>query len=265
MDMSSSMGFSGSLLIKNNMTKPLFEELDFRETPLGDLSLRRRTVLALDNMDVYEIILGDAFLMSSLFTVVEEELSRLGLASAADSSEDGQLDVVVGGLGLGYTAVAALEHDSVRSLRVVDYLKPVIEWHENELVPLGKQLNADRRSQYVHGDFFKLALKSEDEGFDRENSNRRFHAILLDIDHSPDNLLHEQHGDFYHPDGLEKLADQIHPGGVFALWSDAPPESSFMNALNQVFESCESHVVEFFNPLQDKTSASTVYVAKRKL
>ena len=76
--------------------KPQFEELDFRETPLGDLILRRRTVLSLDNLDVYEIILGEAFLMSSLFTSVEIALADLGLAAASTDDCDGEsLDVVV--------------------------------------------------------------------------------------------------------------------------------------------------------------------------
>lgn len=242
--------------------KPPFEELDFRPTPLGDLILRRRTVLALDNLDVYEIILGDAFLMSSLFTEVEQALARLGLAAAA-AGADPELDVVVGGLGLGYTARAALENPAVRSLFVVDYLAPVIEWHRDGLVPLGPGLTADSRCQFVHGDFFKLALAGESEaGFDPATTNRKFHAILLDIDHSPANLLHERHAEFYRADGLRKLAAKLHPGGVFALWSDDAPEPGFMKALDEVFASCDSHVVSFYNPLQERDSASTVYVAR---
>ena len=60
-----------------------FEELDFRPTPLGDLVLRRRTMTTLDNLEVYEILLGPEFLMSSLFTEVEEQLSHLGLQAAS--------------------------------------------------------------------------------------------------------------------------------------------------------------------------------------
>lgn len=243
--------------------KPRFEELDFRETELGDLSLRRRTILSLGNREVYEVILGDGFLMSSLFTVVEQELSNLGLAAALASTGEGELDVVVGGLGLGYTAREALRHDSVRSLLVVDFMKAVIEWHEKELVPLGAGLNADERCRYVHGDFFRLALPGAGEpGFDPEEPGRKFHAVLLDIDHSPAKLLHERHGEFYSADGLRRLTDQLHPGGVFALWSDDPPEESFMASLEEVFVTCESHVVGFYNPLQDRESRSTVYVAR---
>ncbi len=86
-----------------------FEELDFRPTPMGVLSLRRRRSLT-SGLDVYEIKLGDEFLMSSAFTVAEIELARLGLAALDRTG----LDVVVGGLGLGYTASAVLENPNVQ-------------------------------------------------------------------------------------------------------------------------------------------------------
>lgn len=242
---------------------PRFQELDYRQTELGELILRRRTILSLDNFEVHEIILGDAFLMSSLFTEVEQALSRLGIAAAETEFPGEELDVVVGGLGLGYTARAALDFPSVASLLVVDYLRPVIEWHEQGLVPLGAGLTADPRCRFVHGDFFKLAVDPSLGGFDPESPNRRFHAILLDIDHAPDDLLHERHSGFYEPDGLQKFAAHLHPGGVFGLWSDAPPDAGFMEAMRQAFDSCESHIVTFFNPHQDRDSASTVYLARK--
>lgn len=242
-----------------------FEELDYRQTPLGELILRRRLIPSLENLEVHEVILGDAYLMSSLFTEVEQALSRLGLAAVKETVGSGiPLDVVVGGLGLGYTARAALEVAEVGSLLVVDYLEPVIEWHQKGMVPLGPGLMEDERCRFVHGDFFELSL-SGTAGFDPEDPKRKFHAVLLDIDHSPANLLHERHGEFYEAGGLRKLAAKIHPGGVFALWSDDPPEDSFMKALGEVFASCESHVVSFENPHQEKMSESTVYVATKAM
>ena len=137
-----------------------FEELDFRPTPMGVLSLRRRRQLS-TGIDIYEIKLGDEFLMSSLFTAAEIELARLGLAALGGGRD---LDVVVGGLGLGYTAQAVLENPGVRSLIVVDALAEVIEWHEQGLLPLGKQLTGDPRCRLVHGDFF--AMTHSGEGYD---------------------------------------------------------------------------------------------------
>ncbi|WP_435892939.1 spermidine synthase [Oceaniferula spumae] len=241
--------------------KPQFEEIDYQSTPLGEVILRRRTMQTLDNLEVYEIMLGADFLMSSLFTVVEEELSKLGLAATEQVFPDTKLDVVVGGLGLGYTAKVALDHDSVGSLNVVDYLQPVIDWHQRGLVPLGKGLTGDDRCQFVHGDFFQCAL-SDGPGFDPDDAEKKFHAVLLDIDHSPDHLLNEAHAAFYKPDGLKQLASRLRPGGIFGLWSDDPPEETFMAALNEVFESVETHVVPFNNPILGRDSESTVYVAK---
>lgn len=235
----------------------LFEELDFRETPIGDLILQRRKYLQLDGEVIYEVKLGEAYLMSSMFHEVEEALSRLGLAAL-----DGEgWDVVVGGLGLGYTAVAALDFPQVKELLVVDALEGVIDWHERELVPLGKVMNADERCRYVLGDFFGLADEPE-KGFDAQCPGRKFHAVLLDIDHSPRNLLAAQNAAFYTPEGLWKLAEQLHEGGVFALWSDDAPDADFIADLEKVFATVKTEVVKFPNPLLDTVSESTVYVAR---
>ena len=232
----------------------MFEELDFQKTPLGELTLRRKRIAMLGNLDVYEVHLGNSFLMSSLFHVVEVALSDLGLGAL----EPGEWDVVVGGLGLGYTAVAALAHPTVRSLRVIDALDAVIGWHQRGLVPLGAKLTGDPRCRLVHGDFFALA--GDPAGFE---AGRKFHAVLLDIDHSPRNLLHPRHAAFYSPAGLQALAAQLHPGGVFAMWSDEPPEAEFQQLLANVFATARAEVVTFPNPLLDRDSASTVYIARK--
>jgi spermidine synthase len=234
-----------------------FEELDYRETPMGELTLRRRRVLSLGGIEIFEVKLGDSFLMSSLFHDVEVALADLGLAALDREA----CDVVVGGLGLGYTAVAALEHEAVRSLLVVEALDPVIEWHQRGLVPLGARLTADSRCRLIHGDFFATAMSAD--GFDPGETGRQFHAVLLDIDHSPRNLLHPRHGAFYERAGLAKLALHLRPGGVFALWSDDPPDDDFIKSLDAVFVQSKAHVVKFPNPLLGHDSASTVYVARK--
>ena len=230
-----------------------FEELDFRPTPMGVLSLRRRRLPGTET-DIYEIKLGDEYLMSSRFTVAEVELARLGLAELAR----GNLDVVVGGLGLGYTAQAALENPAVRSLVVVDALNEVIEWHEQGLLPLGKQLTGDPRCRLVNGDFF--AMSASAEGFDPDRPRRRFDAVLVDIDHSPRNLLHPRHAALYEREGLESLAGHLNPGGVFALWSNDPPDQAFERVLAGAFATTASHVVTFDNLRGDHDASNTVYI-----
>ncbi len=235
-----------------------FEEIDWRPTPLGEISLRRRRHPASGD-DVYEVKLGDEFLMSSLFTAGEIALARLGLAQLAEE----ELDVAVGGLGLGYTARAALDDPRVRSLIVVEALGEVIEWHERGQVPLGDGLASDPRCRLTQGDFF--ALVGDTGGLDPRRPGRRFHAILLDIDHSPRHVLHPRHAALYEPAGLQSLAELLHPGGVFALWSNDPPDGPFASVLTEVFADAEAHVVEFDNPLQGGSATNTVYVARGRV
>jgi spermidine synthase len=235
-----------------------FEELDYRQTPLGDLSLRRRRVLSLEGLEVFEVKLGEAFLMSSLFHTAEVALADLGLGEL----EPGAWDVVVGGLGLGYTAEAALKHSAVRSLIVIDALDAVIDWHRQGLVSLGCKLTTDSRCKLAHGDFFQLA--GPGIGFGPAGQPKGlFHAVLLDIDHSPRNLLHPRNAAFYEASGLRGLASHLHPGGVFALWSDDSPDPGFLQALGSVFATSKAHIVKFDNPLLECESASTVYVARK--
>ncbi|MBO0347000.1 spermidine synthase [Roseibium sp. CAU 1637] len=232
-----------------------FEELDYRPTPIGALSLRRRRD-PVSNEDYYEIILGDAYLMSSRFTVAEEELSTLGLAAVSGEG----LDVVVGGLGLGYTARSALKDERIASLMVLDALEPVIDWHKEGLLPVGRDLTADGRCRFQLGDFFTLA--ASDEGLDPQAPGRKFHAILVDIDHSPSNVLDPKNAAFYQPDGLMKLASHLQPKGVFALWSNDPPADDFEAAMAQVFPHTESHIIPFSSPLNDVEETNTIYVGR---
>lgn len=195
--------------------------------------------------------------MSSLFPVAEIELARLGLAACTGDGLDG-LDVVVGGLGLGYTAVTALEDPRVRSLAVVEALAPVIGWHRRRLLPDVAGLTADPRTRLVEGDFF--ALVAGEGGFGNDVPDR-LHAVLLDIDHTPRHVLHPSHAAFYSADGLRALRRHLHPGGVFALWSDDPPDEDFLQLLRAGFTTAQGHVVPFANPLTGGTSANSVYVA----
>ncbi|MAZ88591.1 MAG: spermidine synthase [Cellvibrionaceae bacterium] len=233
----------------------MFEVIDSQSSALGEISLRRRRIPVFGDRDIYEVKLGDEFLMSSMFVDAEEALSTLGLAAVKGD----QLDVVVGGLGLGYTAVAALEDERISELLVVDALDTVINWHKDEMVPLGKILNADSRNRYVLGSFFDLATAPA-LGFDPQAPAKKFDAILLDIDHSPTEFLNPANASFYTTDNLSLMAEQLKPEGVFAMWSQNLPEQNFVALLESVFTRVESHVVSFYNPFQNCESTNSVYV-----
>ena len=234
---------------------PFFEELDYRKTRLGELVLQRRRVLALDGAEAFEVKLNGEYLMSSLFYAAEAELARVGLGALSGTG----WDVVVGGLGLGYTAAAALDFPQVARLIVVEALEPVIDWHRRGLVPNGRKLTDDSRCAYLNADFFALARGT---GFDPEQSGRRWDAVLLDVDHTPSQLLNPAHADFYSVAGLRRLKDFLKPGGVFAMWSNDEPDAAFLETLRKAFGNAEGRACVFDNPLTGAKSANGLYLAR---
>jgi len=88
------------------------------ETPLGILSLRERLTLSEPHTLVTEVTLNHEFLMSSLHTDSERTLATLAL----ERVDGDNLQVLIGGLGLGYTVAAALESSRVGHVEVIEFL-----------------------------------------------------------------------------------------------------------------------------------------------
>ena len=226
-----------------------FAEIDWQKTPMGELTLRRRFDPVLEK-NVFEVILGDEHLMSSHFTVAEIALAHLALAAVTGD----HLDILVGGLGLGYTAQAVLEHKNVQSLVVVEALGTVVDWHLRGLLPVSASLTGDARTSFEVDDFFvRMRMDAVPHRYD---------AIIVDIDHSTTHHLHPSHADFYTMDGIRRMQNHLDPGGVFALWSDDPPDNGFLGVLSSAFAAVDAHVVAFDNALTGGTSTNTVYVAR---
>lgn len=236
-----------------------FEELDYTQTALGALELRRRRPASMPDQWVYEVKLDGRFLMSSLNHSSEVALSEVGLAFLAEGSDApaAPWKVMVGGLGLGHTAKAALADDRVGALQVFELLPAVIRWHESGLVPLGETLCNDDRCKLVQGD--ALATLA---GAEATEDNERWDAVLIDIDDSPEHLLAESHGGFYTDAGLRGLRASLVPGGIAAIWSSLPVEG-FEDRMEQVFGNCIVHDAEFHNALLMEDEVNPIYLARR--
>ena len=177
------------------MKTPLFEILAYEPTELGVLCLRRRELLCEPGTIVTEVTLDNEFLMSSYLTASERALSDVALEMHAGSD----LRVLVGGLGLGYTAHAALASDSVTACEVVEFLPQVIDWLKSGIVPLSDELNNEPRLLVSSGDVYKKLAEPpvHDEGV-----AQAYDLILIDVDHSPDENLGSANGRFYTAEGL---------------------------------------------------------------
>jgi len=170
---------------------------------------------------------------------------------------DEQLSIVVGGLGLGYTALAALNDSSVTHLRVIDVMQPVINWHRQGILPIGDVLATDTRCKLLQADFFAVATDSAAGFID----DQPVHAVLLDIDHSPGHWLKQSNRDFYSTDSLQKMAKKIIPKGVFGLWSNEQPDQEFVQHLEKIFTNVKAHLIEFDNPYSGGNSTNTIYIS----
>jgi spermidine synthase len=222
--------------------------LAYEDTPLGPLCLRRRELLSSPGTVVTEITLDHAFLMSSYNTASERALSRIALEMHPGEA----LSVLVGGLGLGYTARAALESPRVASLQAVEMIPEVIGWLEQDLFPLSRELKEDPRFTPVLGDVYARLLDPPAERFD---------LILIDVDHAPDDRLSEANAFFYTVEGLHAARAHLTPGGILGVWSYAE-SSEFSRALGEVFGEVRVEPVTFFNELVDEETTDWLFFAR---
>lgn len=215
------------------------EILAYEPTPLGLLCLRRRELLSRPGTVVTEVTLNHEFLMSSYLSESEKALATIGLALVKGNAEPRKFKVLVGGLGLGYTAAAALKSVDVDLVEVVEFLPQVIGWMSDGLVPLSNQLNAESRLRISSGDIYaRLA----------EPASQRFDLIAIDVDHSPEDVLGGQSEGFYSVVGLEAAKEHLTEGGVLGVWSYAE-STPLLDNMKTVFAEVRVEQVTVMNDL----------------
>ena len=225
------------------------EILAHEETDLGVLVLRRRELLGAPGTFVTEITLNHEFLMSSLNTASERALARLGIEALGRRDD---LRVLIGGLGLGYTAQAALAEAGVAAVQVIEVLPPVIRWLEEGQFPIADELRRDERFRTVEGDAYATLLAPPAAQFD---------AILIDIDHSPDDRLGRASDRFYTEAGLAAAKQHLTPGGVLAVWS-YEEDSPFADVMRASFDEVRIEPVTFDNELINEEQTDWIYVGR---
>ena len=229
------------------MSDSKLEILAYEPSPLGLLCLRRRELLSQPGTIVTEVTLDHEFLMSSLYTDSERALARTALELHAGND----LRVLVGGLGLGYTAREALLSERVARVEVVELLPQVIDWLERGLVPLSSELRNQRRLVVTQGDIYQRLAGPPDDLLD---------VILIDVDHSPEERLSEESACFYTTQGLLAARRHLAADGVLAVWSYAE-SSPFADALREVFEKVRVEPVTWDNRLVDQQQTDWLFFA----
>ena len=224
------------------------EILASEESPIGLLVLSQRPMLGDPDTLVTEITLDHQTLMSSYITGSERALAGISLNLHPGKT----LNVLIGGLGLGYTAHEVLKSDRTAMVEVVELLPQVIDWLAGGLVPLADVLNSDPRLSVTEGDIYARLSAEPGETHD---------LILIDVDHSPDERLGTSDGSFYSVEGLRKAKRHLSPEGVLGVWSYSE-NIAFHESLCKVFPDVRVETVTFENELIEPQLTYWLFLAR---
>jgi len=230
------------------MSSSNLDILAYESSPLGMICLRRRELLSEPGTVVTEITLDHEFLMSSYNTASERALARYAL----EMHRGRDLKVLVGGLGLGYTAREVLRSDRVVQTEVVEFLPQLIDWLGKGLMPLADELRADARFAVIEGDVYARLS---------EPPQRKYDLILVDVDHSPDERLGDGNDSFYTEEGLGLAKKHLAPEGVLGVWSYTE-SSHFADALRAVFSEVRIESVAFENRVVGGEETNWLFFAR---
>jgi spermidine synthase len=165
----------------------------------------------------YSIQLDDEELMGSTDHVSEEELATA--VAARLPQLDGE--VLIGGLGMGFTLGAALAAWGPEArVEVAELLPEVVEWARGPLAHVFGDKLADPRACVTLGDVHDVIARATD----------RYDAILLDVDNGPDGFIRDANDRLYCNWGIRSARKALRPGGVLAVWS-AYPDGDFVARL----------------------------------
>ncbi|MFI7503590.1 spermidine synthase [Streptomyces sp. NPDC049687] len=179
------------------------EVLDRREGPYGEIVLRRHGRLL-------QIIANGCFLMDTSDGRSERLLVDAALDALGDRAAP---EVLIGGLGVGFSLAHAAADPRWGAVTVVERERAVIDWHlDGPLGELSSPALADPRTTLVEADLLNYVNETSDT----------FDAVCLDIDNGPDWTVTEDNDSLYGPAGLAGCARVLRPGGVLAVWSARP-------------------------------------------
>lgn len=169
----------------------------------------------------FSIKAGNCELMNSRVHGSEDALAELACGRVAGRP---QARVLIGGLGMGYTLAAALQHMGADAAVVVAELVPaVVMWNRGPLAQLAGQPLCDAR----------VSVREQDVGQVMRAERAAFDAILLDVDNGPEGLTRKANDWLYGLEGLDAAYAALRPGGVLAVWS-AGPEPVFAQRLRKI-------------------------------
>jgi spermidine synthase len=158
-------------------------------------------------------------LMNSRVHGSEESLAELGCVDLANTTG---AQVLIGGLGMGFTLMAALKAvNDTSTVTVAELIPEVVEWNQGPLGDCAGNPLRDPRTKVFVGDVGTLF-----------NTPQAFDAILLDVDNGPEGLTHSENDMLYSQKALQNIYQALKPDGILAVWS-AGPDPMFLTRLKK--------------------------------
>jgi spermidine synthase len=165
-------------------------------------------------------IRGGCELMNSRKHDSEDALAEQTCARLADRTAP---RILIGGLGMGFTLAAALQHcDAPAQLVVAELVPAVVAWNRGPLGEAAGQPLDDPRVSVVEGDVAGLL----------QGARRAWDAVLLDVDNGPQGLTRKANDWLYSMSGLQAIHAALRPQGILAVWS-AGPDRDFAQRLRK--------------------------------
>ena len=219
-----------------------YVEVARAESERGEVVLRRRVEERA--ADALELRVNGVFVMDTRETTTEIELAAAALELVADPR-----DVVVAGLGLGFTLQRVLADHRVEKVKVVEIEDALVGWMRDGTVPHGPALLADRRVHIVNADIV-MAVAEAMSTYD---------LVLIDVDNGPGYLVHEGNASLYEHDFIANTKRIVNPDGALVVWASNPaPELA--SVMEEVFGNCAEHRYDLL--LQERPEQYVLFLSR---
>jgi spermidine synthase len=217
-------------------------------TTLASCQTADGTPMLLQEHDGHHYLkIGGVALMATTASASEQQMAEIACTNLPTCPR-----ILIGGLGFGFTLRRVLELCPADALvEVAELLPEVVDWNREFLRSVNGHLLDDPRVRIHVGDVGKLI---------EQRGKTRYHAILLDVDNSPDPLVQRDNAKLYHRGGLNRTKAALHARGRVVFWS-ANPDKMFERLLRNIFPRVECIAAKAYP--KAKRFSHTLFVADR--
>lgn len=188
----------------------------------------------IDERKELEMIIDGVFIMASYNHLSSELLIRNAMKQLGTAKD---IDILIGGLGMGFTVREACSYPDVKEIDVVEMQPVVVNWNREILSECNGRCLQDDRVRVIVDDFYDYVSAHD----------KQYHIISMDIDNGPMMLVTASNERVYNLDFFKKIKEIMKPGGIFVIWS-CNQDTGLLEQTRQVFDQCyEEEVIEEHN------------------